>query len=124
MVARRGEAMAVEPIPDRASEERLPAEPKPLTDTELEQLQTRNDVVGLPSTEVRRLFAEVRRLRRRAEESRVMARFAAFLGAPKTCPACGVSPLAWQVYTVSEEDQRETGIEYAHSEGKRCRVPM
>ena len=65
-----------------------------------------------------------RDFRRLAEESRVMARFAAFLGAPKTCPACGVSPLAWQVYTVSEEDQRETGIEYAHSEGKRCRVPM
>jgi hypothetical protein len=124
MVARRGEAMAVEPIRDRAFEERLPAEPEPLTDTELEQLEARNDVAGLPSTEVRRLFAEVRRLRRLAEVSRVMARFAAILGTPKTCPACGVSPLAWQVYTLSDEDQRESGIEYAHSAGKRCRVPM
>src|SRR5712691_6845636 len=124
MVARRGEAMAVEPIPDRASEERLPAEPKPLTDTELEQLQTRNDVVGLPSTEVRRLFAEVRRLRRLAEESRVMARFAAILGAPKTCPACGVSPLAWQVYTPSDGTRGRRAsnmpIRRASAAGCRC----
>ena len=116
--------MAGEPILDRAFAERLPTEPEPLTDSELEQLEARNDVAGLPSTEVRRLFAEVRRLRRLAEVSRVMARFAAILGTPKTCPACGVSPLAWQVYTVSDEHQRETGIEYAHSAGKRCRVPM
>jgi hypothetical protein len=57
--------MAVEPILDRAFEERLPTEP--LTDTELEHLEGRNDVAGLPSTEVRRLFAEIRRLRRLAE---------------------------------------------------------
>lgn len=116
--------MAVEPILDRAFEERLPTEPEPLTDTELEQLEARNDVAGLPSTEVRRLLAEVRRLRRLAEVSRVMARFAAILGTPKTCPACGVSPLAWKVYTASDEHPPETGIEYAHSAGKRCRVPM
>ena len=116
--------MAVEQILDRAFAERLPAEPEPLTDSELEQLEARNDVAGLPSTEVRRLFGEVRRLRRLAEVSRVMARFAAILGTPKTCPECGVSPLAWQVYTTTDEHPRETGIEYAHSAGKRCRVPM
>ena len=116
--------MAVEPILDRAFEERLPTEPEPLTDTELEHLEGRNDVAGLPSTEVRRLFAEIRRLRRLAEVSRVKARFAAILGAPKKCPACGVAPLAWQVYIASEERLGETGIEYAHSAGKRCRVPM
>jgi hypothetical protein len=99
-------------------------EPQPLTDAQLQQMEARNDVAGLPSTEVRRLFAEVRRLRQLAEVSRVMARFAAILGTPKTCPACGVSPLAWQVYTISDQNQGETGIEYAHSAGKRCRVPM
>jgi hypothetical protein len=123
MAARKGVAMAVEPILGRAFAERLPAEPEPLTDSELEQLEQRNDVAGLPSTEVRRLFGEVRRLRRLAEVSRVMARFAAILATPKHCPACGVSPLAWQVYA-TEGHPRETGIEYAHSAGKRCRVPM
>jgi hypothetical protein len=53
-----------------------------------------------------------------------MARFAAILGAPKKCPSCGVSPLAWRVYTASDDHPGETGIEYAHSAGKRCRVPM
>ena len=72
---------------------------------------------------MRRLFGELRRLRRLAEVSRVMARFAATMGTPKQCPACGVSPLAWQVYT-TDGRSRETGIEYAHSAGKRCRVPM
>ena len=42
--------MAGEPILDRAFVERLPAEPEPLTDSELEQLEARNDVAGLPST--------------------------------------------------------------------------
>ena len=36
---------------------------KPLTEEELERLEARNNAVGLPTTDVRHLIAEVRRLR-------------------------------------------------------------
>jgi len=36
---------------------------KPLTEAELERLEARNNAVGLPTTDVRHLIAEVRRLR-------------------------------------------------------------
>lgn len=119
------EAWHCQRLPQRRVKRALTSDREvPLTDAELLRLEARNDVAGLPSTDVRRLIAEVRRLRDLAEASRVMARFAASLGSPKTCPACGVSPLAWQVYTTSDQDRGEAGIEYAHAAGKRCRVPM